>query len=188
MGEISYETGSMKEAHAPLVRAALSYAERSMPVFPCEPGGKRPLTPGGFWDATTDARRIRGWWGRWPSANIGIPTGKRSGLLVLDVDERGGGMASFVLLEHRHGPAPRTARSRTGGGGEHLFFRYPAGQEIRNSADLLGPGLDVRGEGGYVIVAPSRTQRPYEWIERSPHADAGWLVGCLSEYSEQTLF
>ena len=133
------------------LEAALSYARRAIPVFPCEPGGKRPLTHNGFWDATTDEPRLRTWWRRRPSANVGVPTGKESGLLVLDVDPREGG-----------------TRSRTGGGGTHVFFRYPAGEEVRNSAGWLGPGLDVRGEGGYVVVPPSRTRSAYEWIERSP--------------------
>ncbi len=188
MGESWYGRGGIEAVSALLTRAALSYARRDIPIFPCEPGGKRPLTYNGFWDATTDARRVRSWWGRWPSANIGIPTGERSGLLVLDVDRRSGGMESLAALERRNGPMPETVKARTGGGGVHLFFRFPAGQDVRNSAELLGPGLDVRGEGGYVVVPPSRTQSTYEWIERPPLADAGWLLECLSDHSGQTLF
>ena len=171
-----------------LLKAALSYAKRGIPVFPCEPGGKRPLTYNGFWDATTDARRIEAWWSRWPSANVGVPTGQKSGLLVLDIDQRGGGPGSLAVLERENGSLPRTARSRTGGGGVHVFFRYPMGEEVRNSAGWLGPGLDVRGEGGYVVVPPSRTQSVYEWIDRSPLAEAAWLLECLREYDEGTLF
>jgi Bifunctional DNA primase/polymerase, N-terminal len=171
-----------------LLKAALSYARRGIPVFPCEPGGKRPLTYNGFWDATMDARHIKAWWGRWPAANVGVPTGEKSGLLVLDIDQRGGGPESLALLERKNGPLPKTARSRTGGGGMHVFFRYPVGEEVRNSAGWLGPGLDVRGEGGYVVVPPSRTQSAYEWIDRLPLAEAAWLLECLSEYDEGTLF
>jgi hypothetical protein len=171
-----------------LLKAALSYARRGIPVFPCQPGGKRPLTYNGFWDATTDARRIKAWWGQWPSANIGVPTGKKSGLLALDIDSRGGGPESLAILEGQNGPLPDTARSRTGGGGVHVFFRYPTEEEVRNSAGWLGPGLDVRGEGGYVVVPPSSTQRAYEWIDRSPLAEAVWLLKCLSENDEKTLF
>ena len=69
-----------------LLRAALAYAGRGVPVFPCEPGAKRPLTRNGHWDATTDRRAIERWWRRQPSANIGLPTGKKSGIVVLDVD------------------------------------------------------------------------------------------------------
>jgi hypothetical protein len=89
---------------------------------------------------------------------VGVPTGKKSGLVVLDVDVDGGGLESLAKLEYAVDPASKTARARTGGGGIHIF-RYP--REIRNSAGLLGPGLDVRGEGGYVVVPPSRTQSSY---------------------------
>jgi hypothetical protein len=171
-----------------LLRAALSYARRGIPVFPCEPSGKRPLTYNGFWDATTDPRRIEAWWDRWPFANVGVPTGGKSGLLVLDIDSRGGGTESLTILERQDSPLPKTTRSRTGGGGVHVFFKYPVGEEVRNSAGWLGPGLDVRGEGGYVVVPPSRTQSAYEWIDRSPPAEAAWLLERLSEDDEGTLF
>ena len=171
-----------------LLKAALSYAGRAIPVFPCEPGGKRPLTYNGFWDATTNERHIKAWWGRWPAANIGVPTGERSGLLVLDVDPRDGGPQSLIALERRNGPLPRTARARTGGAGVHVFFKYPAQKQVRNSAGWLGPGLDVRGEGGYVVVPPSRTQGPYEWVDRSPLAEASWLIDRLTERDGATLF
>ena len=85
-------------------------------------------------------------------------------------------------------PVPKTARACTGGGGIHLYFRYPRGREIRNSAGLLGPGLDVRGEGGYVAVPPSRTQGTYEWVDTSPLAEASWLIERLAEGEEATLF
>ena len=171
-----------------LLKAALSYARRGIPVFPCEPGGKRPLTYNGFWEATTNMRRIRAWWARWPAANVGVPTGERSGLLVLDVDPRDGGPQSLDALVRENGPLPRTARARTGGGGVHLFFRYPAQKQIRNSAGCLGPGLDVRGEGGYVVVPPSRTRGVDEWIERSPPAEAVRLLKYLGEENEGRLF
>lgn len=157
-------------------------------MFPCEPGGKRPLTYNGFWDATTDPRRIRDWWGRWPTANVGVPTGGRSDLLVLDVDSRGGGFESLTVLERENGSLPKTARARTGGGGVHVFFRYPAGETVRSSAGTLGPGLDVRGEGGYVVVPPSRTQSAYEWIDSSPPTESTWLLLRLDQQDEATLF
>src|SRR5215217_8277031 len=68
-----------------LLKAAIYYASRGILVFPCKPD-KKPHTRRGFKDATTDANKVSTWWKRWPDANIGIPTGKVSGLLVLDVD------------------------------------------------------------------------------------------------------
>jgi hypothetical protein len=181
-----------------LLRGALIYAGRGIPVFPCEPGGKRPLTAEGFLEATTDEARIREWWARWPNANVAIPTGERSGLLVLDVDA-GEGTDSMALLELSCGQPPKTSCAATGGGGVHLYFRYPSGQElraaglytqqVRNSQGLLGDGLDVRGEGGYVVAPPSSTARAYRWLDRSPPAGASWLLGCLrTATSGETLF
>ncbi len=164
-----------------MLRAALAYARRGVPVFPCEPGGKRPLTTSGFWDASTDPARIEGWWRERPDANVGVPTGRRSGLLVLDVDPREGGDATLKALERTDGPAPRTSRARTGGGGLHLYFRYPAEPAVKNSAGFLGRGLDVRGEGGYVVAPPSRTTGAYEWMDRSPPAQAAWLLARLQK-------
>ena len=181
-----------------LLRGALLYAGRGIPVFPCEPGGKRPLTVEGFLKATTDGARIRRWWARWPNANVAIPTGERSGLLVLDVDA-GEGTDSMALLELSRGQPPKTSCAATGGGGAHLYFRYPSGLElraaglytqgVRNSQGLLGNGLDVRGERGYVVAPPSSTARAYRWIDRSPPAGASWLLGCLkAATSGETLF
>jgi hypothetical protein len=128
----------------------------SIPVFPCKPGRKEPLTPNGFKDATTDPARIRAWWSRWPDANIAMPTGKRSGWVVVDVDPEHGGYDSLAALHEEGYELPLTATIKTGGGGVHHYLRCPAGEEIRNSAGKLGPGLDIRGEGGYVIVPPER--------------------------------
>lgn len=133
-------------------------------------------------------RRIKAWWERWPTANVGVPTGQSSGLLVLDVDARGGGPQSLAALERENGPLPPTARSRTGGGGLHIFFRYPTGEEVRNSAGLLGPGLDVRGKGGYVVVPPCHKQSSYGWIERTPPSEEAWLLESQSATDEGTLF
>jgi hypothetical protein len=109
--------------------------------------------------------------------------------VVLDVDRGGGGPESLAALEREHGPAPETARARTGGGGAHLFFGYPPGrEEVPNSAGVLGPGLDVRGEGGYVVVPPSRTRGAYGWVDGSPPAEAAWLLERLAEGEEATLF
>ena len=160
------------------LRAALTYAEQGWPVFPCKPGGKAPLTPNGHLDATTAASRIAAWWHRWPDANIGIPTGGRSGILALDVDHP----ASLDELEAEHGKLPATRTHSTGSGGMHYLYRYPAAENIPNSAGKLGSGLDVRGEGGYIIVPPSATTRPYEVLDKLLLADPpAWLIEDLRQ-------
>jgi DNA-binding transcriptional ArsR family regulator len=186
---------------------ALGYAEKSIPVFPCKPGGKEPLIRKclvakrqeltgkelaahartcerdghGHHDATTDPERIRAWWSRWPDANVAMPTGKRSGRVVVDEDPEHGGSDSMAELRERGHELPPTTTIKTGGGGRHLYLRYPAGVEIRNSAGKLGPGLDIRGEGGYVIVPPSVTEGPYEVLDNRPPADAPeWLIEALT--------
>jgi hypothetical protein len=126
-----------QESVSVLLKAARTYARRGVPVFPCEPIAKRPLTQNGHWDATTDLRVIERWWQRWPTADVGVPTGKKSGVVVLDVDVDDGGLESLAKLERAGAPIPKTARARTGGGGIHVFFRNPRGTEIRNSAGPL---------------------------------------------------
>ncbi len=185
-----------REDHAKIpeemLSAALGYAERGILVFPihnldekgrcscggrpkCKPG-KHPRIEGGHTRATTDKMQIRLWWTKWPDANIAAPTGIRSGFWILDEDTDKGGTESLEALLAEHGRLPRTRTAGTGGGGRHWSFRFNEGTAIRNSAGRIGPGLDVRGEGGYVLLPPSRTAGPYEWIDEGPAADApAWL-------------
>jgi hypothetical protein len=139
-----------------MVRAALVYAKRfEFAVFPVHPRGKVPLTKHGCHDATKDPTLILDSWHFNPSANVGIATGKASGIVVLDVDPRHSGDDTLVALENKHGRLPDTPTVLTGGGGRHFYFRAPHGPDVRNSAGTLGPGLDMRGGGGYVIAVPS---------------------------------
>lgn len=131
-----------------MLRAALAYGAIGLPVFPCVPGTKRPVTPRGFKDATVDVARITAWWTAMPSAPIGMPTGAASGLIVVDVDPRNGG--SEIPLA----PIPPTLSSHTGGGGRHVYFRWP-GRELRCSQGAIAPGVDVKADGGYVLLPPS---------------------------------
>lgn len=166
------------------LRAALAYAERGTPTFPCEGNGKRPLTPRGFLDASTDPEQIDRWFRHTPGANLALPTGARSGLLVVDLDTKHGvdGRATLAAVEARLGVLPPTLVSETPSGGEHRWFTMPMAT-IRNSAGRLAgedaPGLDVRAEGGYVLVAPSVIDgRTYTWRERRPVAEMpeAWIV------------
>lgn len=162
--------------------AALAHAASGRRVFPCRPN-KAPYTTRGFKEASTDQALIRDWWARWPDALIGLPTGAVNGIVVLDIDNHGGvpGDESLEALQQRFEPLPETVEALTAGGGRHLFFRHPrGGVVIPNSSGALGASLDVRGDGGYVIAAPSRLPdgRAYEW-EGSSDPDEGVSVAPL---------
>lgn len=163
-------------------RAALAFASRGVPVFPCRTSGKEPLTAHGFKDASTDPAVIERWYRCWPSANVAVPTGLRSGLFVVDVDRhKADGTQALAELEERFGTLPETLTVRTWSGGEHRYFRMPP-QALRNSAGKLGPGLDTRGEGGYVLCPPSAIDgRAYAWTVRAAPAElpSGWLEALL---------
>ena len=181
------------------LQSALAYArELGWAVFPlhsveeagrcschrgadCERAGKHPRTREGLKEATTEARTLRSWWVQWPDANLAVATGPGSGIDVLDVDPRHGGDDSLETLEAEYGPLPATAEQHTGGGGRHLVFQHHEG--VRNKAGLA-PGLDVRGEGGYVVVPPSThaSGRSYVWELSSRPGQVGlaawppWLL------------
>jgi hypothetical protein len=143
--------------------AALGYTRRGWPVFPCHWAGdrrKRPLTPRGFRDASTNPIIIATWWQHWPGALIGLPTGPDSGLVVLDIDGKDPRAHGFDSLEDLGHMLPETPMAHTASGGLHSYFCNPQ-RELRCSAGLLGPGLDVRATGGYVIL-PSPGSR-YAW-------------------------
>src|SRR5262249_5210065 len=117
-----------------------------------------------------------------PDANVGLVTGSASRLLVLDVDGDQG-RASLATLEQEHGRLPEGVRVHTPRGGQHLYFKCPQ-TRVGNSAGKLGPGLDVRGEGGYVVAPPSTngTGAAYEFTggsKRIPPAP-GWMVDALT--------
>lgn len=145
------------------------------------PIGKHPRTAHGLSDASTTVEQIERWWGLWPKANLAIRTGADAGLWGLDVDE--GGDASLLALEFEHGPLPETAAVRSGSGGRHLLFLHPGG-EIRNRAHVA-PGLDVRGDGGYLIapVSEHASGNRYEWttpLATTPPAPAPeWLLALV---------
>src|SRR5918996_3924585 len=154
-------------APATLLKAALAVARNGKPVFPCKPGGKEPLTKRGHIDATTDPRRIHMWWNRYPGANIAIPTGKRSGILAVDHDTYKEGTASLEEVEAILGPVSKGVTIATGSGGRQYLFRYPAGSNIRNATGIL-PGVDIRGEGGYILAPGSATKGAYKRLDKRP--------------------
>jgi hypothetical protein len=145
-------------------QAALDYLARGWSVVAVEPRAKRPLVrweP--FQRRAPAAADVAGWFERWPDANVGIVTGRVSGLVVVDVDPRHGGGAALRALERAHGALPPTVESATGGGGRHLYFAHPGGR-VRNRVGLV-PGIDLRGDGGVVVAPPSvhPSGRRYRW-------------------------
>ncbi|MBW2718791.1 MAG: bifunctional DNA primase/polymerase [Deltaproteobacteria bacterium] len=151
--------------------AALDLAARGIFVFPLAVNGKTPITLHGYQDASTDPKRIEEMWQRCQDANIGIATGA-SGLVVIDIDVKHGvnGWKAFDDCLERLGELPGPTRmASTPSGGAHIYFREPAGAEIRNSAGRLGPGLDVRAHGGYVVAPPSVIEgKAYRWDITEP--------------------
>jgi len=139
-----------------LAGAAVRYANLGIPVFPCVPGGKQPLTPNGFHDATSSARVVHGWWRRTPDANIGLPTGVGSGILVVDVDIHPGG-SGFEAFEQARAEGLADGWGwlvRTPSGGIHAYYPAERDHEQR-SWQVPSAHVDFRGDGGYVIAPPS---------------------------------
>lgn len=145
---------------------ALGYLGLGWGPIPLRPRDKRPLVSWEEFQARRpDSSEIQQWFGRWTKANIGVITGQISGLVVLDIDPGHDGENSLADLERQYGKLAETVESRTGGGGRHLYFQYP-GFPVRNRT-AVAPGLDVRADGGYIIVPPSihPSGRPYVWAK-----------------------
>ena len=141
---------------------ALRLGQDGIPIFPCKLN-KQPYVAGGFKAATTDPNQVRAWWSKWPDALIGMPTGAASGTAVLDLDLRRDEAGNVItdglaliqrVMEDNGWEMPDTVVVETPSGGYHVYFQHQAG--FTNSAGKIGDGIDTRGDGGYVIVPPSR--------------------------------
>ncbi len=176
-----------------MLDSALWWAARGFPVFPvfelredgkcsCGPtkdcekndsAGKHPRV--GQWQllATVEASKVREWWGRWPTANIGICCGHQLAggghLLVVDVDPRHDGDMHLALLEQKYGELPPTVRNITGGEGQHIFFR--SARKVKSRSNALGPGVDVKCDRGYVLAPPSNHKSGRRYVR-----DAGFDI------------
>jgi putative DNA primase/helicase len=191
------------------LEAALDFAARQIAVLPlhypvvgngparCSCGNpkcdsnaaKHPfarLAPKGSHSASKDPTAIRRWFAGGPY-NLGVRTGRESGIVVIDVDPRHGGDRTLSEHERRFGPLPPTWRFLTGGGGEHILFKHPGWPISNDAGTKLGPGIDARGEGGYIVAPPSRhiCGRTYQ-ISVDHHPDdvpladlPDWLAGML---------
>ena len=142
------------------------------PCFPCD-GEKRPIVKSGFKAASSDRKRIWDMFCQPGAEMIGVPTGPVSGVVVVDIDVRDGQPGEVWLEANRYRlPATRTHMTRSGG--QHLLFRQPANANVRNSAGKIAPGVDVRGDGGYIIIPPSPGYVVLE--HRSPAEMPDWLL------------
>ena len=173
--------GPRESVPSETLASALAFAARGWPVFPCyemqrsacacgspacESPGKHPRTRNGFYDASAEPARVREWWTRSPNANVGIATGAASGLVTLDVDPRKRGDAGLDDLQSDLGQLPGTPTVHTGGGGLHMHFGYPTdGAPVPCRTNVGGyAGVDVRGDGGYVIAPPSNHRSGGEYL------------------------
>jgi putative DNA primase/helicase len=211
----SYLTPEEEARRAELCQAAISYARRGFAVIPvrwmdgdacscprgveCPSKGKHPVHEAWPDVATASPLDVAHWWRPspaeaipsewWPRANIGIVTGRKSGVWVLDVDSYNGGDSRLAGYENRHGALPETRVHHTGGGGVHYFWAHP-GFDVRNDAKkVLGQGLDLKGERGFVVAPPSVSAKGA--YELNPAQDTGpvpapdWLVNLLREYDRE---
>ncbi len=156
------------------IDTAQRYLARGWSVLPLGARDKRPLV---IWEplqtSRPSAEQVSDWFSRWPDANIGVVTGEISNLVVLDIDPGHGGDASLDQLERQFGRLPATIEATTGSGGHHFYFAHPGGW-IRNRTGLA-QGIDLRGDGGYIVAPPSihPSGRPYVWAAgHSPEEEA----------------
>jgi hypothetical protein len=179
---------------ASLAAGAAELAEQGYYLFPVRRGDKRPAID--RWEQRSSAspdRVRRAWTGRFAGYNVGLACGP-SRLLVIDLDAHGslpeewrlpgvvdGGDVLAQLHEWAGQPWPQTRWTRTPSGGSHLWFRAPDAPELRNTAGLLGPMVDTRAAGGYIVTPPSVVGgRAYLWVDdREPEPLPGWLLRLL---------
>lgn len=187
------------------------YTDNGWKIFPIKSRDKLPLFPAahqkddplrstckgecgklghGLNDATKEINLFNGWLEMYPDMNIGLVAGKESGFFVIDIDAGHGGMESLQEIESKYGALPATPRAKTGGGGVHILFKYPSGVDVRNvqTSGKIGKGIDVRGQGGYIVAPPSvhPSGVQYAWDKdfapsKTPLADAPkWLLDLLT--------
>jgi hypothetical protein len=167
-----------------MLLAALALAgQRGWCVFPLNRETKVPHIKGWPDRATDDEDQVAGWWRKWRGANIGVATGGKSGVLVVDVDGATG-RASLVALEAEHGALPSTYRVSTGrkDGGEHFYFAIPHSAQVSTRGGLW-PGIDIMGDGGQAVGAGSLHRSGRRYAATDPTAPVApapdWLLTAI---------
>jgi putative DNA primase/helicase len=197
----------------PRLSHALHYASLGLPVFPahsmverrgdwkcscqlgldCPASAKHPRTQIGLKEATTARHLIFDWWCKWPDANVGLLTGRKSGFFVVDIDPKYGGDEALEdlqnyyksLYKEDYDPLPKTLIANTGSGGQHIFFEYPVDVSIKGSVSEIGIGIDIRSDGNYIIAPPSnhKSERSYSWVWSDTQIEypPDWLIAAILE-------
>lgn len=156
----------MSETMPVKLQGAMTLSFQDMKVFPlhdmasgqcscdrgaeCKEGGKHPRISAWQSNATDNKRQLERWWKQWPEANIGVATGEKSGLFVIDIDDEDGHSKLKELIDGLPTPTSFSAR-----GMPHYWFKFPEGADITNRRGGLPVGVDVRGNGGFIIAPPS---------------------------------
>jgi hypothetical protein len=190
-GEAMLDEG-ITQQHDKVLEAALDYAiTRKWHVFPwncleCWAFERAANHNGRRWGMSADPEIIRQFWLKYPHASLGIATGQESGFWVLETDTKAGGhshdgAASLAELEAEYGELPGTLQAESPSGSVHYYFRH-SGLHIKSSAGKLGPGIDVKGDGGMVVGVPSlKPTGVYKWRNNLPIAAAPqWLLDLVT--------
>ncbi len=176
---------------ATLKDAAVRYAEMGYKVFPVKPMDKAPpLVQNWPALATSDVKQVERWWNDWPTANIAIHC---VGMLVIDIDGAEwseDNWATFSEMAQVTNWMVDTPRN----GGMHYWYRLPLGEKVPNSVSQAAKGVDVRSDGGYVLVPPSRRDCgqynwqhgqfldvPYERLQVVPQSILNWIKSKTSD-------
>ena len=138
------------------------YIDKGIPIFPVNTKEKSPRTKHGYKDATTNVEIIAAWLVAYPDCGWAIPTGSISGLIVIDADNKNDGLENWERLVNENDPDLCTLCQETQNEGKHSLFRYPEGHHIGSSVGKLANGIDVRGDGGYIVVPPTDG---YRWCD-----------------------
>lgn len=167
-----------------LQEAAIQYARQGFRVFPITAASKKPPMIKDWPNkATTNENQINQWWSKWSQANIGIATGAQSGFFVLDIDSGTNGFSSLDALLKIHGQLPVTGKQKTGSGEHYLFACNDI--TIKNSAGQIGAGIDIRGDGGYIVAPPSihPNGNCYTWVNEPSYLSPApeWLLNLVHQ-------
>ena len=168
-----------------LHQAARWYVEHGIPVFPLCPRGKKPITQHGFKNSSADPQQVATWWTEHPDANVAIPMGQASRLLLLDLDYRNGSVvADRSDVIRLYGPIPNTAEVITGSGGRHIYFRHIDSKVPKQ----IAKGVELKSDGGYGVAPPSIHPNGAEYVfDGAEGANAllrvaevpAWLIGAI---------